>query len=330
MNIVYFGSSEFGIPSLEAIQESDHRVVHVFTQPAHRAGRGKKPRPTPVAIWAGQNDIPCAETENINAPDIVERIAACKGDLLVVIAFGQKVGNDIIGLFPAGAVNVHASLLPEYRGAAPINRAIIDGRGETGISIITLAEKMDAGAILAQAQTAIAPDDNAQTLHEKLAQLAPPPLLETIGQIEAGTAQYTPQDESKVTWTLKLKKTDGLIDFNHPAGTIVNKIRGLWPWPGAQATLICRQTGKQYHIIIAKADIPPAANTPDTPDTSATQDTPGAPGTFDEDFNVICAHGRLRIVELKPAGKKLMAFEAFKNGRNIQPGDRFGDPATGS
>lgn len=148
MNLVYLGSGEFGIPSLDALAKSGYTLRFIVTQPPQPAGRGRALNPTPVARWAKAHSIPFVETDDVNTPDIIEKTAGYQPDLIVVIAFGQKVGNDLINLPPRSAINVHASLLPKYRGAAPINWAIINGETRTGISIITVAEKMDAGKIL--------------------------------------------------------------------------------------------------------------------------------------------------------------------------------------
>ena len=312
MKITFFGSGDIGIPCLDALKDSPNELAGVFTQPARPAGRKRKLAPTAVANWAKQNAVNCTEAANINSPDMVEQIAACRGRLLVVIAFGQKISQEVIKLFPAGAINVHASLLPKYRGAAPINWAIIKGESETGISIITLADKMDAGEILAQAKVPIGPDDTAQTLSNKLAQVAPAVLLETIAQIEAGTAVYTSQDESGVTFAHKLKKSDGLIDWAASAEDINNKIRGLWPWPGVQTDFVSTKTGKSYRVMIAKAHFIGGAT-----------GNQGRVGVLDEDLNVICTEGVLQILQIKPAGGGLMDFKSFVNGRDVCPGDRF-------
>ncbi len=177
MNLVYLGSGEFGVPCLDALKASAHHLCLVVTQPANPAGRGRKPQPTPVAQWAGEHGVPFVETDNVNSPGVVQRIADCRPDVIVVIAFGQKIGKEVVALPPKGAINVHASLLPKYRGAAPINWAIIRGETQTGNSIITLADKIDAGDILAQAQTEIGPQETAGELHDRLAQLAAPLLL---------------------------------------------------------------------------------------------------------------------------------------------------------
>ncbi|NLH17638.1 MAG: methionyl-tRNA formyltransferase [Phycisphaerae bacterium] len=311
MRIVYLGSSEFGIPCLESLKDGPHQLIQIFTQPAQPAGRGRHPRPTPVAEWAARRGVPCEETANINAPESIRRLTECRGELLVVIAFGQKISQEVIVLFPHGAINVHASLLPLYRGAAPINAALIDGRSESGISIITLADRMDAGLILGQSRTEILPDDNAQSLHDRLALLSPDLLLTVIGQIAAGTATYTPQDESRVTYAKKLKKADGFLDFARPAVELANRIRGLWPWPGAQASFVSASSGKCYPVAFARAV------------AVHTHDQPGTFGLLDANLDIVCGDGRLRILDLKPAGRNLMSFDAFARGREVKPGDLF-------
>jgi len=312
MKITFFGSGEIGIPSLEALKASPNELAGVFTQPARPAGRKRTPTPTPVANWARQNGVSCTESEDINSPDMAEQIAACGGQLLLVIAFGQKISQEVVALHPAGAINVHASLLPKYRGAAPINWAIINGESETGISIITLANRMDAGEILAQVKILIGSDDTAQTLHDKLAQTAPKVLLETIEAIAAGTAVYTSQDESEVTFAHKLKKSDGFIDWAAPAEDINNKVRGLWPWPGAQTVYVHAKTGKSCRVMIAEARVVTAA------ETSRAEE-----GVLNKNLNVICGKDTLQILRLKPAGGSLMDFKSFVNGRDVRPGDRF-------
>jgi methionyl-tRNA formyltransferase len=312
MNVVYLGSGEFGVPSLDALKASHHTLALVVTQPANPAGRGRKPQPTPVAQWAAAHAVPFAETDNVNSPQMLAQIADCRPDVLVVIAFGQKIGPELVALASKGAINVHASLLPKCRGAAPINWAILRGETRTGNSIITLAEKIDAGDILAQSETAIGPLETAGELHDRLAQLAAPLLLETLDKIEAGIATYTKQDPAQVTFAPKLHKADGLLDFAEPAESLALKIRGFWPWPGAFAGFASQQTQKMTRVVIALAQVVSAAGT-----------TQLVPGTFDEDLNVVCGQGRLKILKLKPAGSGLMDFKAFVNGWRVRPGDRL-------
>jgi len=312
MKIVYLGSGQFGIECLNVLNSSRHSLQFIVTQPPNPAGRGRKPNPTPAARWANANSIPFIETDNANTPEMIEKISDYKPDLIVVIAFGQKVGNDLINLPPKSAVNVHASLLPKYRGAAPINWAIINGETETGVSIITLAEKMDAGCILGQSKTDIAPDETAGRLHDRLAKIAAPLLLKTIDQIADGSVSYTEQEHSKATLAPKLKKSDGFIDFNESAASLERKIRGLWPWPGASANYLSKKTGKSTRVSIAMSQVVETSNTAGL-----------SAGTLDENLNVICGADALKITRIKPAGSPLMDFKDFTNGRQTQTEDLF-------
>jgi methionyl-tRNA formyltransferase len=312
MKIVYLGSGQFGLECLDALAGSKHSVEFVVTQPANPAGRGRKPKPTPVAQWAHANSIRLLETDNANASEAIEQIAGFEPDVIVFIAFGQKIGPDLINLPPKGAINVHASLLPKYRGAAPINWAIINAEKQTGVSIITLAAKMDAGQVLGQSQIDIEPDETAGHLHDRLAQAAAPLLVDTLDKIAAGTAVYIDQDDSQATLAPKLKKSDGFLDFSESAEALARKIRGFWPWPGASANYVSKQTGKSERVIVAMAQKIEASNTEGLP-----------PGTLNEYLEVICGENALKITKIKPAGSALMNFKAFVNGRQTKPGDMF-------
>ncbi|MHC4324809.1 MAG: methionyl-tRNA formyltransferase [Planctomycetota bacterium] len=312
MNIIYLGSGEFGVECLNALNISEHDLRFIVTQPPNPAGRGRKPHPTPVARCADFHSIPFIETDNVNAPEIVEKIAGYGPDLIVVIAFGQKIGSELVNLPPEGSINVHSSLLPKYRGAAPINWAIINGETTTGISIITLSEKMDAGKILAQSKTGIAADETAGQLHDRLAKIAAPLLLKIIAQIADGTAVYSEQDHDKATLAPKLKKSHGFLDFAEPAEILARKIRGLWPWPGASANYVSQKTGKSIRVTIAMAEV-----------VTLREPSTLSPGTFDENLNVVCGSDALKITRIKPAGSALMDFKDFINGRQTQSGDLF-------
>lgn len=311
MKIVYCGCGKFGIESLNALKASRHQLLHIITHPEKQAGRGRKLRANDVEQWALQNDVPFTAIEDINSPEGIELIKKLAPDLLVVIAFGQKISSEIISIPPKGAINVHGSLLPKYRGAAPINWAIINGETETGVSIITLAERMDCGEILAQAKLKIADDDTADIVHNALAKLAAPLLIETINKIATGTVTYTKQDNSKASKAPKLKKSDGIIDFALSAQQIHNKVRGLWPWPGAAACFVNAQSGRKYPVTIAKTLVfcPTGRN--------------DKPGTIDAELNVLCGCGSLKILELKPHSGKMMDFKSFLNGRGKGKGDFF-------
>lgn len=312
MNIVYLGAGEFGVPCLDALQASRHTLALAVTQPASPAGRGRKLCPTPVAHWAEMHAVPFVESDNINSPEMRQRIADCRPDVIVVIACGQKIGRELIEMPTKLAINVHSSLLPKFRGAAPINWAIVRGESETGVSIITLADRMDAGDILGQARTPIGVQETAGELHDRLAQLAAPLLLETLDKIEADAVVFVRQNEFEASKAPKLKKSDGLLDFTEPAYVLADKIRGFWPWPGASACFVSDQTHKTGRVAIALAEV---IWGPIAPGTTA--------GTFDEDLNVICGDGKLAIRKIKPAGSGLMDFKAFVNGWRVQPGDRL-------
>jgi methionyl-tRNA formyltransferase len=306
------GSGEFGLNCLDALADSEHKVSLVVTQQAKRAGRGQKERLTAVANRAKDLHLPCIEVENIKNQKVFEEIETADPDLIVVIAFGQKIPNQLIDLPPKGMINIHGSLLPKYRGAAPINWAIVNGEQKTGISIITVVEKMDAGKILGQAELNIEENETAGQLHDRLAKLAPDLLLDTIEKIEKGTAQYTPQDDSKATLAPKLKKTDGYLDFNDSAESLKRRIFGLSPWPGASALYVSKETNKKTRVTVANTECVQTENSQKL-----------LPGIFDDNLNVICGTNALKILKIKPAGSHIMDFKAFVNGHHTKPGDRL-------
>ena len=315
MRIVYLGGGEFGLECLNALSQSSHSLNFIVTQPPRQAGRGRKPTPTAVADWAKANSTPFVEAENVNTPQMLQTVAGYKPDLIVVAAFGQKIGNELIKLPPKGTINVHASLLPKYRGAAPINWAIIRGETETGICIITVVEKMDAGDVLGRVATKIEPDETAGQLHDRLAGLAAPLLVGTLDRIANGTAVYEKQDHSKATLAPKLKKSDGFLDFSEPAEILQRKIRGFWPWPGASAIYVSQKTGKSLRVTFAGAQV-----------VKTSGPVRLSSGTLDENLNVICGEDALKIVRIKPDGSGLMDFRDFVNGRQTCPGDKFIKP----
>ncbi|MFA5292886.1 MAG: methionyl-tRNA formyltransferase [Phycisphaerae bacterium] len=311
MKIVYCGCGQFGVDSLNALKASNHQLLHIITHPDKQAGRGRKLRANDVAQRAQQNNIPFTAIEDINSAEGTGLVKKLAPDLLVVIAFGQKISPDIINIPPKGAINVHGSLLPKFRGAAPINWAIINGETETGVTIITLAQKMDAGEMLAQAKMKIADDDSADIVHDALAKVAAPLLIETIDKIQAGTAVYAKQDNSLATSAPKLKKSDGRIDFTLSARQIHNKVRGLCPWPGAAACFVSAQNGKKCPAAISKTIVT---------DEHAKHDRAGL---VDAEFNIACGTGSIKILEIKPHGGKIMDFKSFLNGRGSGAGDFF-------
>ncbi|MFA5783401.1 MAG: methionyl-tRNA formyltransferase [Phycisphaerae bacterium] len=312
MRIAYIGSGRFGLVCLESLRDSKHGIEFILTQPSRAAGRGKKTTPTPVAQWAQTNQIPCLETDDSSQPGVIQKVRDINPDLILVIAFGQKLSDELIELAPLGMINVHSSLLPKYRGAAPINWAIIKGETKTGVSIATVTSNWDAGQILAQTETKIEPDENAEQLGNRLSQIAAPLLLDVLEKIENGTAEYAKQDAEKVTRAPKLKKTDGYIDFTRSAQEVHNLVRGLYPWPGVNAIYQSKTSGKTSRTMLIETRV---INASDTKELSA--------ATFDKDLNLACGSGILKIVKIKPAGKNVIPFEDFVNGYRIKPQDKL-------
>lgn len=310
MKLVFFGSGAFGVPTLEALC-STHTVALIVTQPARPAGRGGRPTPTPVALWAAEHapHIPVIAPEKVNDAAIVAQIHAVHAPLWVVIAFGQFLGRKLLSAAPA--INLHASLLPRWRGAAPINAAILAGDTVTGNSIIDVSDRMDAGAVLAQSRRTIEPHLTAGELHDLLAADGPALMLRTIEHIAEGAAHRTPQDESLVTLAPKMSKEHGSIDFARTSDECRCTIHGYTPWPGVTV----RYRGEPLKLLRAQS-LPASANI----HPGAILDP--AQGT------IACGVGTLRLIEVQPAGKRPMTWSEFHNGRRCLAGEQLeGGPA---
>lgn len=305
MNILFAASGEFAIASLEILLGSGHRILRVYTQPDRPAGRGKQTVPTPLGQKALALGLETVRTENIN----VEVLPPA--DLLVVIAFGQKISPAVVNHCRLGSVNLHASLLPRWRGAAPINWAILSGDSVTGNSIIRLAEKMDSGAVLAQASTPIGQTETAGELHDRLAKEGAVLLLETVQKLDRGEAVEQEQDSSKATLAKKLSRGIAAVDFKADAATVSRMIRGLFPWPGCRVQLVDETSRVVTRLTLARA-------------VEAEVEKKGEkPGEIDSHGFVTCGSGAVEILELIPDGKRLMSLEAFKNGHPWTAGHRL-------
>ncbi|MCD4824725.1 MAG: methionyl-tRNA formyltransferase [Phycisphaerae bacterium] len=312
MRIVFIGSGTFALRTFEAVLAAGHEVVAVVTQPPRRAGRGGKLRLTPIeqaAEEAGLDVLPCAD---INAPDIVAHLAEKQADVQCVVEFGQFIGPAVRQTARLGAFNLHASILPELRGAGPVNWAIFRGMGRTGVSTFSLIDKMDAGPVYFTTETDIGPDERADELRIRLADMGAELVLKTLDTLKNGTAQAVEQDGSKVTFAPKLKKIDGWLDFSAPAERIARIIRGSYPWPGGQA-VFHRLSGKKIPVTIGAAE--PIDGQADI-----------APGLIEPDLCISTGEGRLRILEIKPAGKRMMSWKDFCNGYRVVHGGRFTAP----
>jgi methionyl-tRNA formyltransferase len=315
MRIVYLGSGVFGCESLRWLVAAGHSVPLVITQPAKPSGRGRKTNPTPIYQLAqSELGLPCLESGNVNTKEVVEKIRELAPDIILIIAFGQKVGTELLSLPETHVINLHASILPKYRGAAPINWAILNGDTESGLTLFSLTEAWDAGAIWGSLKVPIDPNETASELHDRLAQQGPQLLEEVLDKI-AGQ-NYTPeiQEDQLATRAPKLKKSDGSISWSSPASSIHNLIRGMWTWPGAYCQYQ-QEGGKPQRITIARAEI--AGREPAT----------GLhPGTILDSMCVLCGDGNcLKLLEVKPDNSRLMPFVDFVHGRRVRPGDSMRD-----
>ncbi|MGH3056002.1 MAG: methionyl-tRNA formyltransferase, partial [Gaiellaceae bacterium] len=236
MRLVFMGTPDFAAASLEALLRSDDSVVGVVTQPDRPKGRGQILTPSPVKLLAQSEQISLLQPLKMKDPEFLHALARWKPDLIAVAAFGRILPPVTLSLPPLGCINVHGSLLPKYRGAGPIQWAIINGEKETGVTTMLMDEGMDTGAMLLQEAIPITPDDTAGTLSPRLAELGGRLLVETIARLKAGTLVPRPQDVSQATLAPLLKKEDGAIDWALPATALANRVRGLSPWPGAYTT----------------------------------------------------------------------------------------------
>ncbi|MDD5998680.1 MAG: methionyl-tRNA formyltransferase [Lachnospiraceae bacterium] len=312
MKVVYMGTPDFAVDTLEAIVNAGHEVALVVTQPDKAKGRGKKVCYTPVKEKALEHDLPVAQPEKVREETFVEQLQAIAPDVIVVVAFGQILPESILNIPKYGCINVHASLLPAYRGAAPIQWAVIDGLTESGVTTMYMEKGLDTGDIILQSKLSLAPDETGGSLFDKLAKEGAALLVKTLTMLEAGTATRTKQDDSKSSYAKMLTKDMGCLDFNKDAVTLERLIRGLNPWPSA-FTKIQDKTLKIYVAEVVSEDVI----------TSAAE--PGTVIAVDKkSFTVRCGKGALRILNLQLEGKKRMDTSAFLLGYKIETGMQLG------
>jgi methionyl-tRNA formyltransferase len=304
MRILFLGSGEFGCASLRNLRDHGHDISLVITQPARPGGRGRKPLETPISQLCQELKLPCLECKNVNEAEVVNQITKLQPEVILVIAFGQKIGAEILKIPNCHVCNLHASLLPKYRGAAPINWAILKGETHTGLTVFELDENWDSGAIWGQIKTEIASGETASELHDRLASLAPPLLDEVLIAIDADASRPEIQQHEQATRAPKLKKVDGAIDWSKSAQEISRHVAGLWSWPGAYCYLQKSGGKKPQRLTLARA-LPGEANAGDKP------------GAFLKDMTVVCGQGSLRILEVKPDGSRLMSFTDLINGQHL-------------
>ena len=305
MKILFMGTPDFAVPSLEALLTAGHEICGVFTQPDKPKNRGMKLQAPPVKEFALAHDIPVFQPESVKDGTAMELICQLQPELIAVAAYGRILPVEILEYPAYGCINVHSSLLPRYRGSAPIHWAILNGDRESGVTIMHMAKAMDAGDIIAQAVTPIDPNETVETLHDRLAQMGAGLLVEVVEQLKNGTAARTPQDESLVTYAPMLSRELSPLDWTRTAKQLHDQVRGLIPWPATTTDIIGGQLVKVFEVEETGAQ------------------TKAKPGTIvaagKQGIDVACGDGLiLRIKQLQAQGGKRMAAADYLRGHPIQ------------
>ena len=307
MRLIFAGTPEFAAAALAALIGVGHEVALVLTQPDRPAGRGMKLTPSPVKQWALQHGLSVLQPAALKDAEVQAQLGAINADAMIVAAYGLLLPPAVLTLPRLGCLNIHASLLPRWRGAAPIQRALLTGDLETGITIMQMDRGLDTGGMLLRAALPIADDDTAQTLHDKLAVLGASSIVSALKQLELGTFQAQPQDDSAATYAAKLSKTEGWIDWHKSAADLARAVRAYNPFPVAQARL----HADTWRIWQAQA----------------AQRSEGSPGEIlqadKEGILVRCGEGALLLKELQKAGGKRLPASSFLVGNPVKLGDRF-------
>ena len=320
MRIVFLGSGAFGLPTLQALH-AQHEVVAVVTQPDRPAGRKRKLTPTEIGQWAEAHELPIIKTDNANAPDVTEKVRRFEPEAGIVVAFGQKLSPELIDAIGALAVNLHGSILPAYRGAAPVNWAVINNERTAGVTVIGLSQRMDAGTIYATAQTPLEPRETAGELHDRLAQLGPNAVLDVLQGFAAGTLEGQTQDEVQASRAPKLSKSDGTVDFDQPADAVRARIHGLTPWPGCRVSWHCQETGQTQTLILRRAEA--MTEVPAFVHNRHEGQALPPPGTVLDPLLVMANPGVVKLIEVQGPGTRPMRADAFARGHHLGPGDRL-------
>lgn len=301
MRVVFAGTPDFSVPILQAVLDSGHSVVAVYSQPDRPAGRGRKLTPSPVKQLALQHQLPVFQPATLNGTEARQQIAELKPDLMVVVAYGLILPQAVLELPERGCVNLHASLLPRWRGAAPIQRAILAGDRQSGVCLMQMEAGLDSGPVLAEVRTDIADDDTGGSLHDRLSRLAADLLARYLGDLERGVLEPIVQDESLVSYASKLDKSEAAINWQQDAAQLERQVRAFNPWPVAQA----KYQGQVLRVWSAKA-IDGGAGKPGSVVAAGKQG-----------IDVVCGSGCLRLLTIQlPGGKRLSAAD-FLNARSV-------------
>ena len=306
--VVFFGTPEFAVPSLQALLDGPDAIAGVVCQPDKPAGRGQQPQHPPVKRLAESHGVPIAQPVKLKTDEFPALLRGWSPDLIVVAAYGRILPRSVLDLPQLGCVNVHASLLPKYRGAAPIQWALLRGESTTGVTIMRMNERMDEGDILLQRTTSIEPADSYGELQRRLAALGAVALMEALTGLHSGGLRAVPQDDSAASYAAMIHKPDGAIDWLLPAAEIARRVRAFNPWPSA----FTRHRGRLLKIHRARA-LPEPSGVP-----------PGTVVGIGDDIRVATAAGVLAIEELQLEGKRSLPAQAFGRGRGLAVGDRLG------
>jgi len=308
VRLVFLGTGDFAVPSFEAVLLAGHEVLALITQPDREKGRGQRVKAPPIKPVAEGRGVRVLQPRRIREEAVVQALRDLRPEILLVVAYGQILPKAVLEIAPRGAVNVHASLLPRWRGAAPIQWAIASGDAETGVTTMLLDEGLDTGPLLLARGTAIGPDETASELSPRLAALGAELLVTTLRGLEDGSVVPLPQDGAKATLARILTKEDGRLDWSLPAATLACRVRGFHPWPGAFAVF----EGRTLKMLRVRAE-------------DAQDSNPHPPGTVlaigENGVVVACADGsRLRLLEVQPESRKAMSAAAFAQGTRLRPG----------
>ena len=317
MRIVFMGSPQFALPAIEWLIGSGHELLAVVTQPDQPAGRGRSLRPPPVSELARAHGLPVLQPPRVNAPESLDALRALKPEAIVIVAYGQILKQPLLDIPSRGLLNVHASLLPRHRGAAPATAALLAGDAETGVTILEVVLALDAGPMLAQRSLAISDADTTGSLNEKLAPLGAELLIETLPAWERGELTPQPQDEALATYARTVRRDDAIIDWSLPAADVWRRVRAFSPWPGATTTF----GGEPLQILEAwplevSVDLDSGVVLP-LPDGAA---VPAGAG-----FAVCCGEGALAVVRAQRAGKRALSGEELLRGARGLIGNRLGE-----
>jgi methionyl-tRNA formyltransferase len=324
LRVVFFGTPEFAVPTLTALLASRHSLVGVVTQPDRPKGRGQRPQASPVKTLAAAHNVPVLQPEKLRDPLFLEALRALEADLGVVAAYGKILTDAVLEAPRLGLVNVHASLLPKYRGAAPIHRAVIAGEAATGVTIMRVVKALDAGPMLATVTRPIGQEDTSEDVERDLAQLGAVALVDVADQLSAGVVAETPQDETAATYAHKLQKSDGVVDWTASAIAIHNQIRGLHPWPHAFSDV----EGARCLLLESRVERGEKGSGSLFPDDQGKRlPEPFSPGAVVEAhgdiLRVQTGDGQLNILRLQMEGRRPLTAREFLAGRRMAPGTLF-------